>query len=127
MLNKHNLLIHGHARGMQVAMAIAEANAFSLASHLFWSVWSILQAKYSSIDFDYFAYSKLRLSEFLRRKPHVKELVLKEFPAPCGEPPAFPFAPAFPEAIAADVPQMPPMSTAPVIGGTLVPPPIRMD
>ena len=44
--------------------ALAEAAAFAQASHAFWGTWAILQAKYSDIEFDYFAYSKLRWARF---------------------------------------------------------------
>jgi hypothetical protein len=30
-----------------------EANAFALASHQYWGVWALIQARYSPIDFDY--------------------------------------------------------------------------
>nr|XP_002130004.1 ethanolamine kinase 1 isoform X1 [Ciona intestinalis] len=45
-----------------------QANKFALASHLFWSIWALVQAKYSKIDFDYKGYSKLRMDEYKRRK-----------------------------------------------------------
>lgn len=44
--------------------ALAEAAAFAQASHAYWGTWAILQAKYSDIDFDYFAYSGLRWARF---------------------------------------------------------------
>lgn len=46
----------------------AEADAFSLASHLFWGVWAVVQACHSDIAFDYLAYAHLRLNEYHRRK-----------------------------------------------------------
>ena len=33
----------------------------SLVSHLFWSVWSVIQAHVSSIDFDFTEYAKVRM------------------------------------------------------------------
>jgi ethanolamine kinase len=45
-----------------------EVNAFALASHFFWSVWAIIQAEISDIDFDYPRYAELRLSEYFSRK-----------------------------------------------------------
>eukprot|EP00730_Choanoeca_flexa_P018500 TRINITY_DN8998_c0_g1_i1.p1 TRINITY_DN8998_c0_g1~~TRINITY_DN8998_c0_g1_i1.p1 ORF type:complete len:348 (+),score=68.45 TRINITY_DN8998_c0_g1_i1:273-1316(+) len=35
-------------------------------SHLFWGVWAVLQAVYSSIEFDYVKYAKRRLDELTR-------------------------------------------------------------
>ncbi|MCO5557616.1 hypothetical protein L7F22_011182 [Adiantum nelumboides] len=54
----------------------AEANFFCLASHLFWAVWAIVQAKYSSIDFDYLEYFFLRYKEFERRKTEFMSLAI---------------------------------------------------
>lgn len=47
---------------------VAEANVYALASHLYWGVWALVQARYSTVDFDYMAFSRLRLGEFRRRK-----------------------------------------------------------
>eukprot|EP00249_Psilotum_nudum_P019045 c27071_g1_i1 orf=658-1773(-) len=45
-----------------------ETNFYALASHLFWSLWAIVQAKFSSIDFDYLDYFFQRYKEYTRRK-----------------------------------------------------------
>jgi ethanolamine kinase len=45
-----------------------EANAFALLAHFYWTVWALVQASVSDIDFDYLDYAKLRFSEYLRRK-----------------------------------------------------------
>lgn len=52
----------------QLDRLCAEANVFALASHIFWGVWSIVQARYSPIDFDYMDYHHLRFGELRRRK-----------------------------------------------------------
>lgn len=46
----------------------AEANVFALASHVYWGVWSLIQARYSPIDFDYLEYSSTRWGEYHSRK-----------------------------------------------------------
>lgn len=46
----------------------AEANLFALASHIYWGVWALIQARYSPIDFDYLQYSGTRWGEYHRRK-----------------------------------------------------------
>ena len=51
-----------------VAGAAAEANFFALVSHQYWGIWSLIQARHSPIDFDYFRYSRLRWDEYHRRK-----------------------------------------------------------
>ncbi|XP_054807569.1 probable ethanolamine kinase [Prosopis cineraria] len=45
-----------------------EANTYSLASHVFWALWGLIQAKMSPIDFDYLGYFFLRYNEYKRRK-----------------------------------------------------------
>ena len=51
-----------------VAMAVAEANAYSLAAHQYWGTWALMQARWSTIEFDYMGYAELRWSEYKRRK-----------------------------------------------------------
>ncbi|XP_027904304.1 probable ethanolamine kinase isoform X2 [Vigna unguiculata] len=45
-----------------------EANTFSLASHVFWALWGLIQAKMSPIEFDYLGYFFLRYNEYKRQK-----------------------------------------------------------
>ncbi|KAJ4953479.1 hypothetical protein NE237_030311 [Protea cynaroides] len=45
-----------------------ETNSYMLASHLYWALWALIQAKMSPIDFDYLGYFFLRYNEFKRRK-----------------------------------------------------------
>ncbi|CAM9583071.1 unnamed protein product [Phaeothamnion confervicola] len=45
-----------------------EVNRWTLASHLFWGIWAVIQAKYSPIDFDFLSYSGRRLSGYTRHK-----------------------------------------------------------
>ena len=52
----------------QVERAVVESNVFALASHQFWGIWALLQARYSPIEFDYMGYVNLRWSEYYRRK-----------------------------------------------------------
>jgi len=44
------------------------ANKFALAAHFFWGVWALIQAKHSTIDFDYSDYSRIRLGEYFAKK-----------------------------------------------------------
>jgi len=57
----------------------AEANLFSLASHIYWGVWSLIQARYSPIDFDYLQYSATRWTEYYRRKAEFVEKAKQVF------------------------------------------------
>lgn len=52
----------------QLERLSAEANAWALASHLYWGIWALIQACNSPIDFDYMGFSATRLGEFRRRK-----------------------------------------------------------
>lgn len=45
-----------------------EANTYMLASHLYWALWGIIQAKISPIDFDYVGYFFLRYNEYKKQK-----------------------------------------------------------
>ncbi|XP_050213524.1 probable ethanolamine kinase [Mercurialis annua] len=45
-----------------------ETNIFMLASHLFWALWALIQAKMSPIDFDYLGYFFLRYNEYKKQK-----------------------------------------------------------
>lgn len=48
-----------------------EVNAFSLASHFYWTLWGMIQAMVSDIDFNYMEYAVLRFEEYKRRKDQV--------------------------------------------------------
>ncbi|KAL7137701.1 hypothetical protein ABFS83_10G110700 [Erythranthe nasuta] len=46
----------------------AETNTYMLASHLYWALWALIQAKMSPIDFDYLSYFFLRYNEYKKQK-----------------------------------------------------------
>ncbi|GJP45203.1 hypothetical protein CLOM_g4623 [Closterium sp. NIES-68] len=52
-----------------------EVNAFTLASHFFWCLWSLIQAKFSSIDFDYMDYFFVRYGVYQQRKDETVAIV----------------------------------------------------
>ncbi|NXJ73120.1 CHKB kinase, partial [Rostratula benghalensis] len=41
---------------------------FALASHFFWGLWSILQAKISTIPFGYLDYAQSRFQAYFQHK-----------------------------------------------------------
>jgi hypothetical protein len=41
---------------------------FTLISNFFWGTWSIVQAKASTIDFDYLGYASLRYDAYFEQK-----------------------------------------------------------
>lgn len=52
----------------QVDQLAKEVNLFSMASHLYWSVWALIQASLSDLDFDYIGYAMQRLNELEKRR-----------------------------------------------------------
>jgi ethanolamine kinase len=60
----------------EVRRLYVEANKYALAAHLFWTVWALVQAAQSSIDFDYIEYAGVRFSEYRRRKELFLNLTL---------------------------------------------------
>ncbi|XP_060779581.1 choline/ethanolamine kinase [Neoarius graeffei] len=47
---------------------VIEANRFALASHFFWGLWSIIQAKLSKIEFGYMDYAQHRFDSYFKQK-----------------------------------------------------------
>ncbi|KAM9481848.1 choline/ethanolamine kinase isoform 2-T2 [Clarias gariepinus] len=47
---------------------IVEANRFALASHFFWGLWSIIQARISNIEFGYMDYAQHRFDSYFKQK-----------------------------------------------------------
>uniref|UniRef100_A0A453KUM5 ethanolamine kinase n=1 Tax=Aegilops tauschii subsp. strangulata TaxID=200361 RepID=A0A453KUM5_AEGTS len=45
-----------------------ETNTFRLASHLYWALWALIQARVSPIDFDYLGYFFLRYGEYKKQR-----------------------------------------------------------
>lgn len=43
---------------------LVEVEQWKVASHLFWSLWGLVQASQSEIDFDYLSYSIQRMIAF---------------------------------------------------------------
>ncbi|XP_077120408.1 choline/ethanolamine kinase isoform X2 [Ranitomeya variabilis] len=55
-------------RCVQEAAMVIEVNRFALASHFFWGLWSILQAKMSTIEFGYLDYALSRFEAYFQQK-----------------------------------------------------------
>ncbi|NWI93865.1 EKI2 kinase, partial [Pitta sordida] len=51
-----------------------QVNKFSLASHFLWACWGLIQDKYSTIDFNFLRYAKLRFKQYFKMKPVVTAL-----------------------------------------------------
>ncbi|KAH0617131.1 hypothetical protein JD844_028822 [Phrynosoma platyrhinos] len=48
------------------------------ASHFFWGLWALIQAKYSTIDFDFLGYAIVRFNQYFKMKNEVMMLKLPE-------------------------------------------------
>jgi len=55
-----------------------EVNAFTLASHIMWGLWGLIQSGQSEINFNYFAYGMQRLKYFRDSKNSIYEQLLNQ-------------------------------------------------
>ncbi|XP_024059011.2 ethanolamine kinase 1 [Terrapene carolina triunguis] len=62
----------------EVEVLYVQVNQFALASHFFWGLWALIQAKYSTIDFDFLGYAIVRFNQYFKMKPEVTALKLPE-------------------------------------------------
>uniref|UniRef100_F6WSV8 ethanolamine kinase n=1 Tax=Monodelphis domestica TaxID=13616 RepID=F6WSV8_MONDO len=62
----------------EVEILFIQVNQFALASHFFWGLWALIQAKYSTIDFDFLGYAIVRFKQYFKMKPEVTALKLPE-------------------------------------------------
>lgn len=62
----------------EVEVLYVQVNRFALASHFFWGLWALIQAQYSTIDFDFLGYAVLRFNQYFKMKPEVTSLHLPE-------------------------------------------------
>jgi ethanolamine kinase len=59
----------------EVDKLLSHVQKFTLAAHLLWGVWALIQAQHSSLHFDFKGYAKSRLTQYLKDKSnlHLKE------------------------------------------------------
>lgn len=48
-----------------------EVNKFTLASHLMWAIWSLVQAQSSQLEFNFVNYAHVRFEEFYKNKDRI--------------------------------------------------------
>ncbi|KAM4036415.1 ethanolamine kinase 1 [Anomaloglossus baeobatrachus] len=70
--------VKAEVSGSEVQRLYVQVNQFALASHFFWGLWALIQAKYSKIDFDFLGYAVVRLNQYFKMKPGVMGLTLPE-------------------------------------------------
>lgn len=52
----------------EIEMVRNEVNLFALCAHLFWAVWTLIQAEHSKIDFDYVYFGARRMAGYYENK-----------------------------------------------------------
>lgn len=62
-----------------------EVQCFTLASHLFWSLWAIVNV-YQEIEFGYWEYAICRLNQYVRCKKLYSELINNSGNLPVTDP-----------------------------------------
>ncbi|XP_012679955.2 ethanolamine kinase 1 [Clupea harengus] len=67
-----------HVSDTEVEVLYVQVNRFALASHFFWGLWALIQAQYSTIDFDFLGYAVLRFNQYFKMKPEVMALNFPE-------------------------------------------------
>ncbi|XP_046382593.1 choline/ethanolamine kinase-like [Ischnura elegans] len=65
--------VDGGAFAEEVKALLSEIKAFTLASHFFWALWSIVNGTVSSIPFDYWEYGEARFRAYFRHKRRLLE------------------------------------------------------
>jgi ethanolamine kinase len=65
----------------EVESVFVETDAYKLASHLYWAIWAIIQARMSPIEFEYLGYFFLRYNEYKKQKPLTFSLVTSHLSA----------------------------------------------
>ncbi|RWS23836.1 Ethanolamine kinase 1-like protein, partial [Leptotrombidium deliense] len=60
-----------HSIEEQIERLYQQVNKFSLAAHLLWGIWALIQAKHSKIRFDFLGYAVDRINEYFTRKQQI--------------------------------------------------------
>ncbi|XP_015253370.1 PREDICTED: ethanolamine kinase 1-like [Cyprinodon variegatus] len=66
----------GEVTDKEVEILYVQVNKFTLASHFFWGLWALIQAKFSTIDFDFLGYATQRFKQYFKMKPEAAALTL---------------------------------------------------
>ncbi|KAK6318535.1 hypothetical protein J4Q44_G00118260 [Coregonus suidteri] len=73
---KHSVGLEATVTEREVQKLYVQVCKFSLASNFFWGLWAILQARYSSIDFDFERYAMARFDYYFEKKEEYFGLTL---------------------------------------------------
>ncbi|XP_054835151.1 ethanolamine kinase 2 [Eublepharis macularius] len=55
-----------------------QVNQFALASHFLWACWGLIQAQFSTIDFNFARYADIRFKQYFKTKPIVTALKMSK-------------------------------------------------
>ncbi|KAF7254792.1 Ethanolamine kinase 2 [Varanus komodoensis] len=55
-----------------------QVNQFALASHFLWACWGLIQAQFSTIDFNFARYADIRFKQYFKTKPVVTSLKMSK-------------------------------------------------
>ncbi|XP_034018837.1 ethanolamine kinase 1 [Thalassophryne amazonica] len=67
---------HSAVTDREVEVLYVQVNRFALASHFFWGLWALIQAKVSTIEFDFLGYAVLRFDQYFKMKAEAADLKL---------------------------------------------------
>lgn len=56
-----------------VLILLHQVKRFSLAAHLFWGIWALIQSRHSSLNFDFLSYAVGRINQFLKEKDQINQ------------------------------------------------------
>ncbi|CDQ77286.1 unnamed protein product [Oncorhynchus mykiss] len=73
---KHSVGLEATVTELEVQKLYVQVCKFSLASNFLWGLWAILQARYSSIDFDFERYAITRFDYYFEKKEEYFGLTL---------------------------------------------------
>uniref|UniRef100_A0A8C5YHZ3 ethanolamine kinase n=1 Tax=Marmota marmota marmota TaxID=9994 RepID=A0A8C5YHZ3_MARMA len=62
----------------EIEILSIQVNQFALASHFFWGLWALIQAKYFTIVFDFLEYANVHFNKYFKMKPEVTALKVPE-------------------------------------------------
>ncbi|KAL0281631.1 UNVERIFIED_CONTAM: hypothetical protein PYX00_002557 [Menopon gallinae] len=58
----------GNCSDEEVKKVLGEIRAYTLASHMFWGIWSVINSIISNISFDYWRYGEARFTAYFQHK-----------------------------------------------------------
>uniref|UniRef100_A0A8C9UKT8 ethanolamine kinase n=1 Tax=Spermophilus dauricus TaxID=99837 RepID=A0A8C9UKT8_SPEDA len=58
----------------EIEILSIQVNQFALASHFFGGLWALIQAKYSTLGFDFPEYAIVHFNKYFKMKPEVTAL-----------------------------------------------------